>query len=98
MVRFQAKAGKPLRQVTLADLQDFADSLGDRKPATWARMLSSVKSLVGFGCRIGYLPVDVGRALRLPAVPATLAERILSEADVQRMLSLEPNPRVTGRS
>jgi integrase/recombinase XerD len=39
------------------------------------------------------LPFDVGRALRLPAVRGRLAERILPEADVHRILSLETNQR-----
>jgi integrase/recombinase XerD len=90
--RFRARAGKPLRLVKLEDLQSFADSL-DGAPASRYRTLSAVKSLLGFGHRIGYLPFDVGRVLRLPAVPNLLAERILPEADVHRLLSLEPDPR-----
>src|SRR5450432_4361485 len=39
------------------------------------------------------LPYDVGRALRLPAVRNRLAERILPEADLHRILSLETNAR-----
>ena len=39
------------------------------------------------------MPFDVGRALRLPAVRNRLAERILPEADLHRILSLEPNAR-----
>jgi integrase len=35
----------------------------------------------------------VGRALRLPAILNRLAERILPEADLHRILSLEQNPR-----
>jgi integrase/recombinase XerD len=62
-------------------------------PASRARILSSVKSILAFGHRIGVLPVDVGAALRLPAQRGRLAERILPEADVQRMLALETNPR-----
>ncbi len=91
--RFRAGAGKTLRQVTLADLQQFADSLTRLAPASRYRTLSAIKSLLAFGHRIGYLPFDVGRALRLPAIRNRLAERILPEADLQRILSLEPNPR-----
>lgn len=39
------------------------------------------------------LSADVGRALRLPAVRNRLNERILPEADLHRILSLEPDPR-----
>lgn len=88
--RFLSGAGKPLALVTLADLQQFADSLGGLAPASRYRTLSAVKSLVAFGHRTGYLPFDVGHALRLPAVRSRLAERILGEADLHRMLGLEP--------
>src|SRR5260370_42029117 len=70
--RFRSRASKPLQSVTLADLQGFADSLGGA-PASRYRTLSAVKSLLGFGHRIGYLPFDVGRVLRLPAVRNPLA-------------------------
>jgi integrase/recombinase XerD len=91
--RFRSGAGKAFQQITLADLQQFGDSLSDLAPASRYRMLSAIKSLLAFGHRIGYLPFDVGRALRLPAVRNRLAERILPEADLHRILSLEPEPR-----
>jgi integrase/recombinase XerD len=95
VARFCAAARKPLPSVTLADLQGFADSLDldTLASASRYRILSAVKCLLAFGHRIGYLPFDVGRALRLPAVRSRLAERILPEADVHRILSLEPNQR-----
>jgi site-specific recombinase XerD len=91
--RFRAGAGKTLCAVTLSDLQQFADSLSELSPASRYRTLSAVKSLLAFGHRIGYLPFDVGRVLRLPAIRNRLAERILPEADLHRMLSLESNSR-----
>jgi len=91
--RFLDRAGKPLDKVTLADLQQFADSLADLAPASRYRALSAVKSLLAFGHRLGYLPFDVGRVLRLPAVRNRLAERILPETDLHRILSLETKPR-----
>jgi integrase/recombinase XerD len=91
--RFLAFVGKPLRAVTLGDVQQFADSLNEKAPATRARILSAVKSLFAFAYRLGYLPFDVGRPLRLPARKSTLAERIMTEADTHRVIALEPNRR-----
>ena len=91
--RFRALCAKPLPAVTLADLQAFAGLLEDLEPSSQYRTLSAVKSLLAFGHRIGYLSFDVGRVLRLPAVRNHLAERILPEADIHRMLSLEFNER-----
>jgi integrase/recombinase XerD len=74
-------------------VQAFADSLSHIAQASQARTLSAVKSLLSFGRRIGYLPINVGAALQLSKGKNTLAERIVAEKDVQRMLALEPNRR-----
>jgi integrase/recombinase XerD len=91
---FLAAVAKPLHAVALGDLQEFADSLDAHlEPASKHRRLSSVKSLFAFGHRLGYLPFDVARPLRLPVLRDRLAERILSEVEVQRMLAHERHPR-----
>jgi site-specific recombinase XerD len=91
---FVAFTGKSFNSVTLGELQSFADSLDARlEPASKHRRLSAVKSLFAFGHRLGYLPFDVARPLRLPVLRDRLAERILSEAEVRRMLAHERNPR-----
>ena len=82
---------KPLRAVTLRDVQVFADSLDSLAPASRVRTLAAVKSLLSFGQRVGYVPLNVGAALRLPKVKNTLAERLLAEAPTQRLLALERN-------
>src|SRR5438046_2864736 len=91
--RFLTLVAKPLQAVTLADLQDFADTLTGLAPATQCRVLSSVKSLLAFGHRIGYLAFDVGRPLRLPANRNRLSERILGEGAIHKILALEPSRR-----
>jgi integrase/recombinase XerD len=85
---------KPLHHVTLGDLQSFADSLDAKlEPASKHRRLSALKSLFAFSHRLGYLPFDVALPLRLPALRDRLAERILTESQVQRMVALERHPR-----
>jgi integrase/recombinase XerD len=90
--RFLVFVAKPLAMVTLGDLQAFADSLMG-KPSSRSRTLAAVKSLLAFGQRTGYLALNVGAALKLPAGKNTLAERILTETDVHRILALEPDRR-----
>ncbi len=85
--------GRPIRTVTLGDLQAFADSLGELAPTTQARILSTIKSLFTEAHRLGYIPINPGAALRLKGAKNTLGERILSEEQVQRMLALETNAR-----
>ncbi len=91
--RFRAFIDKPLGSVTVGDVQAFADTLEDLSDASRARKLSAVKSLLSFGHRIGYLPFDVGRPVRLPRIKDTIAERILPEDTVLAMITLEPNQR-----
>jgi integrase/recombinase XerD len=91
--RFIAFVGCSLNDVTLGDVQAFADSLEGLAPSSRARTLAAIKSLLSFGQRTGYLPLNVGAAVKLPRAKNTLAERILTEPDVVRILALEPNRR-----
>lgn len=93
--RFVLYTDKPLRSVKLVDLQTFAKHLGESglKPSSIHRAMSAIKSLFAFGFRLGYFQFDVGRALKIPGFRDQLTERILSEAEVLRIISLEPNPR-----
>lgn len=90
---FLSFVAKPLREVALGDVQAFAASIERMAAASAARRLSSVKSLVGFAHRLGYLAFDVAAPIQLPAIQDRLAERILTEWQVQRMLEMERNPR-----
>jgi len=93
--RFLAFVTRPLPTVTLGDLQAFADALEqqDLAPSSRVRTLAAIKSLLAFGQRTGYLPLNVGAALKLPPKEDRLAERILSETQVHRLLTLEPSQR-----
>jgi len=93
--RLLDSVSKPLRQITLGDLQQFANDLSVEglEPSSVYRTLSAVKSLFAFGHRLGYLQFDVAAPLRLPALRQKLAERILEETDVLKMIALENTPR-----
>ncbi len=90
---FLAFTSQPLRTLTVRDLQAFAESLRQLADSTIARRLSAVKSLIAMAHRLGYLAFDVGGPIQVPAIKDTLAERIMSEWDVQQLLGLERNPR-----
>jgi site-specific recombinase XerD len=90
--RFLAHAGKPLAEIVLADLQAWDTSLVNDRPTSRVRRLSAAKSLLAFAHGLGAITTDPGRALRLTKPTATTAERILAEADVQRMVGAEQNP------
>jgi len=82
-------------EVTLGDLQGFAQSLEDDglAPISRARTIAAIKSLFGFCHRTRYLPANPAAELSLPRYENRLAERVLSEEDVQRLLAAEAEPR-----
>ncbi|MBE7204322.1 MAG: tyrosine-type recombinase/integrase [Parafilimonas terrae] len=91
--RLMAFVGKPLPLVRIGDLQAYLASLEGKASATRANTTATIKSLFSFAQEIGYVRYNVGKAVKAPPVKNTLAERILSEPDAQRMVLLEPNLR-----
>ena len=86
---------KPLSWVTLTDLQAWADHLGQGslKPASQNRALTAVKSLLSFAQETGYLPFNVGAAVKLRPNRDGLAQRILEESEVARLIEAAPEGR-----
>lgn len=95
VIRVFSYIQKPLRLITLGDLQRFADSLIEEglKPSSQNRILASIKSLISFAHKIGYLQFNVAKALKVPKYRECLSERILTEAEIQRVIGMENNPR-----
>lgn len=93
--RFLAFAERPLAWVTLADVQGYATVLeqGSLKPASQNRAITALKSLLSFGQEIGYLPFNVGVALKLRPNRDGLAQRILDESEVVRLIEAAPEGR-----
>jgi len=93
--RLAKHVSNSLHRMTLGDLQGFSDSLDAAvlSAGTRRRLLAAVKSLFAFGHRLGYLPLDTARPLRIPPLRDTLAERMIDESMLLRMIDLEPNAR-----
>jgi len=93
--RFLAFTAKSLEAVTVGDLHAFAAHLaqGEARPASQRRPIAAIKSLLTFGVDVGYLRFNVGTVVKLRRSKDTLAEKIMSEADVHRILSLETDTR-----
>jgi integrase/recombinase XerD len=90
---FRAFVGKPIRLAYLGDLQRYADALAG-SPASCARRLLVVKSLLSFAARMGFTPFNIGAAIRPPRPDDRLAERILDERQVFALLdAVEGHPR-----
>lgn len=81
---FLAFVGKPVRGVTLADVQAWQDHLaasGLQKSSQGVK-LAAVKSLFSFAHKLGFVAFNVGAAATAPKYKADLIARILSEAEV----------------
>lgn len=78
---------KGLRALRLRDLEPGMLELQTIAPSTRARRVASLRSLLAWGHRVGYLPLNVGAVLKLPPVPDKLAERILEPDEVMRLLA-----------
>jgi integrase/recombinase XerD len=86
--------GKPLSQVMLTDLHDFAEFISVlMAPSSQGRVLATIKSLLSFANKVGYLPFNVGAAVELPKAKDTLSERILTEAEAHRIMNAPKNTR-----
>lgn len=85
---FYQRLGLPLREMTLTNLQDYADmiEMEHAEVSTQAQILASIKSLFTFAHRTGKIPVNVGAAVPLPQPKNKLAERILDETDLHKIL------------
>jgi integrase/recombinase XerD len=93
--RFRAAAAKPLGSITMADVQRYAQELGkgSLKPASQNRAMTAIKSLLSFGHETGYLAFNVGTAVKLRPNPDSLAQRILDESEIVRLIDRAPEGR-----
>jgi site-specific recombinase XerD len=91
--RFLAFVNRPLAAVRLGDMQAYLATLDGRAPATRANAVAALKSLFSFAQETGFLRFNIGKAVKSPSVKNTLAERIMPEADMLRLIGLETKPR-----
>lgn len=88
--------GKPIEQVTLADVQAYQTALSRTHLAvsSQARAIAAIKSLFTFAHqKTKLLGVNPAGAVGIPKVKDALVERILPEWVVHTMIGLEPSNR-----
>lgn len=81
----------PLRALTFAQVSRWASGLTGA-PSSIARRISAAKSLLSFGHETGYLPYNVGLPLKPPKLRNNLAQRILTEEEMVRILAASSDP------
>ncbi len=94
-MQFLECTSKSLADVTLADVQQFANELefSGLAQTSQVKILSAVKSLLSFVHKLGITRVNVGAALKSPSPKNALAERILPELEVQQLIASATNER-----
>jgi len=85
---FLAIVAKPLRTVTLADIQAYKDQLTGAA-RTRNRRLAAVKSLFSFAKSIGYLDFNVAGAVKLNPVRRNIGQKVVAEDLVSAMIASE---------
>jgi integrase/recombinase XerD len=88
-----ASVSKPVRAITLQDLQAYQRTFDRLKPSSRATKTGIVKSLLTFAAKVGAISVNVGVMLDAPRVNSRLADRIVEEDDMLRMIQMETDPR-----
>lgn len=79
--------GKPLESVKIDDLSLWVRRLElTYSPVTVANKILTVKSLFSFCVKVGYLQMNVGSFIKSPKLKDRLAERILEESEVKRLI------------
>jgi integrase/recombinase XerD len=93
--RFFDFVRKPLPAITLADVQGYADHLGQGrlKAASQNRALTAVKSLLSFAQETGSTEVNAGAAVKLRPNRDGLAQRILDPEEVALLIEAAPEGR-----
>ncbi|MBD2615813.1 tyrosine-type recombinase/integrase [Nostoc punctiforme FACHB-252] len=84
--RFLEFLDKPLKKVTYEDLVEYASSFVGNVESTKRIYIAAAKSLISFAHKIGYLPFNVGMALKLGELPDVINERYLDEADIKLLV------------
>lgn len=86
---------KPLDLVSVGNIQQYKDHLRATYKSDYTRRLKldAVRSLFAYALTIGYLRFNVAAAEKTFKVTNRLAERILSEEEVMRLLGVPDNER-----
>jgi integrase/recombinase XerD len=92
IARFLAYVRRPIASVTLADMQLYVETLAlnGLRISSQNRALTSLKSLLSFAQETGYLPYNVGAAVKLRPYRDGLAQRFLEESEVAKLIEAAP--------
>ncbi len=85
--RFLTALGMSLRTATVEDIRDALGTLTSGVSASTGRQyVQRVRSLIGYGHRLGFLTFNAAAVIKVGTAPSQLAQRILSEVEVGLLL------------
>jgi integrase/recombinase XerD len=92
--QFFGLINKEIRSVSVQDLLVYEDFLQKYRPATRSQRISTVKSMLTFAHKVGYIAINPGAVVKPEMWKETLTARILTEEQVMRIvLSASDNPK-----
>lgn len=87
IIQFQKFAQKNLLSIRMEDIQKYISDLQvNYKPKSVARKVASLKSFYTFITQLGYTKIDIAKPIKIPKTKNELAQRILSQGEVQAIL------------
>ena len=86
--QFLSFVEKPLVKVLLEDFTRWVDFLflKDYSQNSIALKVSTIKSLFSYAWKIGYLPLNIAKAVKAPSSISALHERILEQPEVKALI------------
>jgi integrase/recombinase XerD len=95
IIEFLKLIDKPIQKIILLDLHKYEQFLIEKqlKTRSQQRKLACIKSLLSFATKLGYLRFDVGKVLKLPKYKDDLANRILDESTIIKIIYSTKNLR-----
>lgn len=92
--QFREFVRKPLPEVTIHDMTRYLGYLQLRyKPATVVTRIGTLRSLFGFAFDMKYVDRNVAVQVQKPNIKSELAEKILTEAEIERLVDAAKRPR-----
>ncbi len=86
------QSGTNLTTATLEQLQRHLAAIAAKAPRTRAKAIAAIRSFYRFHQKVGTIATDPSLALVAPKVPRDLAERILDQADIAKLICAPATP------
>jgi len=92
--KFMDWLNKPIPATNYNDLLNYAENISHLSIASQARILTTIRSLMKFALKLGYITINPAELLEIPKVNANSEQRFLTKKELQALIEqLKKNPR-----